>query len=236
MSEEEGQALPLVLAALAVGTLLVSLFLMHASATLRAGSRLDEELRARYAVEAGIEWALWRLKADPGLTDSEVYTGTPLEPFPGEGINGAAFPTAQIRLIPGTNVGITETDCPDWEEGGGPQCYPITLAAPGTITITVGSGANHVWICLLEASEPCEKGDCPKAGGQTPYVVTFPDQPAGDYKILVLTAPHGGGSIGMLIEYPCASYQIRSQAGGRIINARVTASYQGITITSWLVE
>lgn len=237
ISEEDGQALPLVLVALAVGTMLTSLLLVRTSAISRAGMRLEEGQKAHSSAEAGVEWALWKLKGNPDLTDSETYTSTPLEPFPSGEINGAIFPAVQIRLIAGSNVGITETNSPDWQEGGGPQCYPITLAAPGTITVTVDSPGKHIWIYLLQASQPCEKpGEDPPLGGATPYVVTFPDQPAGDYKILVQTSPPAGGSLSMLIEYPSASYQVRSQADERAITAEVKASYQGITVTSWRVE
>lgn len=237
MSEEDGQALSLVLVALFVGTMLTSLLLVRASAFLRAGARLEQGQKALSSAEAGVEWALWRVKANPELTTSETYTSIPLEPFPSEGVNGTSFPGAQIRLIPGTNVGITETNCPDWEQGGGPHCYPLTLAAPGTITVTVDSPGKHIWIYLLLASQPCEKpAEDPPLGGETPYVVTFPDTPAGNYKILVLTSPPASGSLTMLIEYPSASYQIRSQSGERIITAEVKATYQGITVTSWRVE
>ena len=73
-----GQALPLALVALAVGTLLVSPFLADVSVNLLAGRRTDENIVRYYSAEAGIEWGLWRLKNNPLLTTEETYTGTPL--------------------------------------------------------------------------------------------------------------------------------------------------------------
>ena len=95
---EEGQALPLALIALAVGTVLVTPFLTNVSVNVIAGRQADETISDRYSVDAGIEWGLWRLKNDPALTSSATYTETPLQPTPAA-INGDSFPTTEVRFV-----------------------------------------------------------------------------------------------------------------------------------------
>ncbi len=95
---EDGQALPLALVALAIGTVLVTPFLANVSVNIIASRRTEEAISDRYSVDAGIEWGLWRLKNDPSLTASATYTETPLQPTPAA-INGDNFPTTEVRFV-----------------------------------------------------------------------------------------------------------------------------------------
>lgn len=95
---EDGQALPLALVALAIGTVLVTPFLANVSVNVIASRRTEEAISDRYSVDAGIEWGLWRLKNDPALTSSATYTETPLQPTPAA-INGDSFPTTEVRFV-----------------------------------------------------------------------------------------------------------------------------------------
>ena len=58
---QRGQALPLAIIALAVGTLVITPFIGHASSSL-IGSRIyGEAIAYRSACDAGIEHAIWSL-------------------------------------------------------------------------------------------------------------------------------------------------------------------------------
>ncbi|MBI2836563.1 MAG: hypothetical protein HYX85_02590 [Chloroflexi bacterium] len=69
-SDERGQALPMVLVALAVGTLLVVPFLGHSSTGLVTSRAYGQSMIEQYSVDSGIEHALWRLKYEPGFANS----------------------------------------------------------------------------------------------------------------------------------------------------------------------
>src|SRR4030042_1636621 len=61
MNDEKGQALPLVLLTLAIGTLVIAPFLGHASSSL-IGSRLyGQSIAELYSCDAGVEYAIWHL-------------------------------------------------------------------------------------------------------------------------------------------------------------------------------
>ncbi len=63
MNGEKGQALPLAMLALAIGTLVITPFLGHAGSNL-IGSRVYEQgLTELYACDAGIEYAIWGLQS-----------------------------------------------------------------------------------------------------------------------------------------------------------------------------
>jgi hypothetical protein len=61
---QKGQALPIVLAALALGIMVVAPFLSHASANLISSRNYQEMLYEQYSADAGIEQAIWRLTED----------------------------------------------------------------------------------------------------------------------------------------------------------------------------
>jgi hypothetical protein len=229
---ERGQALPLALVALAVGTLLVSPFLADVSANLLAGRRTDENIADYYSAEAGIEWGLWRLKNNPLLTTEETYTGTPLEPTP-SAINDGSFPTTEICSVPG--AGASETITPAWQPGDGAKCYDVTSTDSGPIFVVVGTGADDVWVTLLSGSASCEKpGGLEPLSGASPYTVEFPGQSAGSYRVLVETAPPVTGTL--MINYPVASYDLRSERDGRAITVRATASPNAVKVISWQLD
>jgi hypothetical protein len=229
---EGGQALPLALVALAVGALLVSPFLADVSANLLAGRRTNANITDYYSAEAGIEWGLWRLKNNPLLTTEETYTTTPLEPTPSS-INGDDFPTAEIRFV--SSAGASETVTPDWQPPDGAKCYAVTSTADGSIFVVVDpADAGDVWVALLSDSAPCVNPGGPPVGGASPYTVQFPDQPAGSYQVLVETPP--GGWKTLMINYPVASYDLRSERDGRAITVRATASPNAVRVISWQLD
>ena len=62
LSNEKGQALPIVLCLLAIGGLTIASSLNYATTNLNAGRIIDEGIKGIYAAEAGVENALWCLE------------------------------------------------------------------------------------------------------------------------------------------------------------------------------
>ena len=84
---EKGQALPLAIMALAIGSLVVAPFLGQASASL-IGSRIyGQGLAELYTCDAGVEHAIWSL-AYGGLADAFTGPGDQLSYQLGEEVNG----------------------------------------------------------------------------------------------------------------------------------------------------
>jgi len=96
MNNQKGQALPLALVALAIGTLVIAPFLRHASSSL-IGSRIYEQsIDEQYSADAGVELAIWQLRSG----ESEVPEGEELE-LPQFALNGKT-------------VGVTIANEGDW--------------------------------------------------------------------------------------------------------------------------
>jgi hypothetical protein len=74
---ERGQALPIVLGALALGIMVVAPFLSHASASLISAQDYRQMLYEQYAADAGVEQAIWRLNED-GLASELADVGDTL--------------------------------------------------------------------------------------------------------------------------------------------------------------
>lgn len=225
---DAGQALPLALVALAIGAVLVAPFLTNVSVNLLASRQTDEAIADYYSADAGIEWGLWRLKNDPTLTTSTSYTETPLQPTPAA-INSDSFPTTEIRFV--SAAGASETVTPTWQSGGGAKCYPLTSTDSGSVFVVIESDANTVRADLRSS---CTGGGLPDLSGSSPYTVEFPGQPAGTHQVVVQTVPPSSGTL--TINYPIASYDLRSQRDGRTITARATASTDAVTIVSWQLD
>ena len=227
-AREDGQALPLALIALAIGAVLVAPFLTNVSVNVIASRRTEEMITNRYSADAGVEWGLWRLKNDPTITVSTTYTETPLQPTP-TSINSATFPTTEIRFVSG--AGASETVTPAWQAGVGAKCYPLTSTDSGSIFIRIETSAAIVRADLLSS---CTGGALPVLSGASPYIVEFASQPAGSRQVVVQVAPSSSGTLA--INFPIASYDLRSQRDGRIITARVTASPSGVSVVSWQID
>jgi hypothetical protein len=79
MNSEKGQALPLAIMALAIGTLLVAPFLGHASSNVLGSRTYADAIAYRNACDAGVEHAIWSLvynklgKLIPNLGDQITY-------------------------------------------------------------------------------------------------------------------------------------------------------------------
>jgi len=225
MNSEKGQVLPLAMLALALGSLVITPFISYASSSL-IGSRVYKEVMTeQYSCDAGIEWALWKLKGNPLLTTNPDYT--PLEPIPSE-INSSSFPTTKIRFVV-DSVDSEETTL-EWETEAGWNDYPLEMEGPGTISLAVETEAPFVKVKLLGGKPQLYILDLP-------YEIELEIESAGSYIVQVET-PSFRGLVTMVVTvtYPAAIYDIRAQKDNSIITARVTASCLGVGLISWQVE
>ncbi len=104
---EAGLALPIVLAMLALGSLLMVPSLNFAATSLKTGEVVEGNVKGLFAAEAGVEDALWRIKYDPPASFPYSYQVT--------GINGLTVDITidEITTISGEDVG-SSGDHDDW--------------------------------------------------------------------------------------------------------------------------
>ncbi len=74
-TREQGNSLPHALVALMVGTLLLVPLLGHISTAQKATLRHEGTFHAQYASEAGVEYALWRLRHDAAWRETVKRSG-----------------------------------------------------------------------------------------------------------------------------------------------------------------
>jgi hypothetical protein len=91
---EKGQALPLAIAALAIGTMMITPFIAHAASSLIGSRTYAEAIAQRSAGDAGVEHAIWSL-AKGGLAEELPDPGDELTYELGEALNGIT-PTITI--------------------------------------------------------------------------------------------------------------------------------------------
>ncbi len=99
LKSEKGQALPLVLIAVALGALVIPSFLDHTGTSLVGSRAYAQELCAQYAADSGAEHAIWNL--DYGGLKTQV-------PDVGNSVNYTLDET-----INGFSVGVTVTKTDD---------------------------------------------------------------------------------------------------------------------------
>lgn len=226
---EGGQATTLALLALGAGMLVIVPFLGHLSTGLIAGRTYHAVVTDRYSTDAGIEWGLWRVKLNPGITDSSTYTSTPLQPFPAT-VNGSPFPVTEIRFVSSSGKAVTLT--PPWQAGTDWKDYPFTTTGPCTVTVTVtGVPANTTVRFRFNGDQ--------RNFGQAPYTTTYNVPSAGNWVMQVRTPNYSGtGTITLVLTYTSARvYDIRSTAQNCVTTVRCTVTSGGtVTVNSWLVE
>jgi hypothetical protein len=226
---EAAQALPIAIAALALGALLVTPLLRGASTGSRYTSTVGSRAIERYRMDAGIEWSGWRLLSDPRLTSDTSFTDAPLLPFPAA-VGGTAFPQTEIRYVAG--AGAVEVQAPAWQSGGGDQCYAFSAAEPGTLSARISVDSGQVWVALLPAAAACaQPPGLEPVFGASPYGVDFDLPAAGDWQILVATDTATSGTLELSV--PAATYEARSIVGSRSTVARLIAGYSGVRVASW---
>ncbi|MFC1917969.1 hypothetical protein ACFLXH_04875 [Chloroflexota bacterium] len=87
LNNEKGQALPLVLIALAIGTMVVTPFLSHAGTGIIASRLYGQAIDEQYADDSGVEHGIWRLM-DDNLIDSLTSLGDSVSYNLSESVNG----------------------------------------------------------------------------------------------------------------------------------------------------
>jgi hypothetical protein len=226
-SDCRGQALPLAIAALAVGALLVSPFLVDASANLLASRHVDSAIKDYYSLDAGIEWGLWHLRGQPNLTSSTSFISTPLEPFP-ETVNGQAFPSTEVRRA----SHLFETVSGSWQSEGGGHCFGFVSTADGLVLPIVQTSASSAVIDVIPSGAACAPQHPWNLSGTSPYSAQF-SEGAGSYQIYVDTGTAAGS---VMVQFPTAAYDLRSQNGDKSITARVSVGAVTLQVVSWQVE
>jgi hypothetical protein len=97
---EHGQALPIVLAILSIGSLTIGPFLYHAGTNLIASTNYKEIINETYASEAGVEQAIWQLEY--GTLADDI-------PNPGDSISFSLTDTVN-NLYPKVTVTLRQCD------------------------------------------------------------------------------------------------------------------------------
>ena len=142
LGSEKGQALPIVLALLVIGSLAIVPGLNYASTSLNSGRILEEGVKGVYAAEAGVEYALWHL----GEYDNKPEDGALSENINQMPVNIQTVETGYFVLYLGELI-QNDSEHADWvsvdgnmvwNEGAGAYKYIITItwqADPGTPSI-----------------------------------------------------------------------------------------------------
>jgi hypothetical protein len=201
-----GQALPLALLVLAAGVLIATPFLGHVSSAMISSRTYGEAIIEKYSCDAGVEWALWRLKKNPVLTTNTNYHSSSLQPLP-TWINGDSFPATEIRYIEGTSGGGTATITPEWQDGHGWHNYPVGQVEPGTLTVTIDNIIAFQFVRIRLSNPP---GPPQFFWWTGPYVASFEIYYPTSCTVQVYLpitrfyGPMGPGPITISITYPTA--------------------------------
>lgn len=224
-----GQALPVAVAALAIGAVLITPLLLGAGTDANYTARVGRRAMERYSMDAGIEWSGWRLLSNPQITTDTSFNATVLAPYPAT-VNGAAFTSVQIRLVAG--AGAVEAQNPAWQGGGGDHCYTVSASSSGTLSAKISVDSGQVWAALLAAGAPCVRpGGLPPLSGASPYGADFPLAAAGTYQLVIGVDMATTGTIELSV--PAATYEVRSDSASRSVIARLVAGYSGVRVESW---
>jgi len=229
LRSSRGQALPVAIAALAVGAVLITPLLLGASTDSNYTATVGNRAKDRYSMDAGVEWSGWRLLSNPQLTTDTSFNATALQPFPAA-VNGSPFPTTEIRLVAG--AGAVESQNPAWQGGGGDKCYTVSASSAGTLSARVTVNAGQVWAALLAGGAPCTRpGGLQPLSGGSPYGADFSLAAAGTYQLLIGVDTATAGAISLSV--PAATYEVHSIIGSRSVVARLVAGYSGVRVASW---
>ncbi len=229
LRSSRGQALPVAIATLAVGAVLVTPLLWGASTGSNYTATVGNRAKDRYSMDAGVEWSGWRLLSNPQLTSDISFNAAVLQPFPPT-VNGSPFPTTEIRLVAG--AGAVEAQNPAWQGGGGDQCYTFSASGAGTLSARVMVDSGQVWAALLASGAPCVRpSGLPPLSGASPYGADFALAAAGTYQLLIGVDSATTGTISLSV--PAATYEVRSMTASRSVVARLVAGYSGVRVASW---
>ncbi len=230
LRDARGQALPLAIAALAVGALLVTPLLTGASTDSRYTNQVGIRALERYSMDAGIEWSGYLLISNPLLTsDTSFEPITAFSPLPPATVNGAAFPATQVRFVAG--AGAVEAQTPVWNSGALLECYDVQASDAGTLSARITTSSGQVRATLLPGVASCPSGPLAPPFASSPYQADFTLASAGTYKLVIETDVATTGTITLSV--PAATYEVASTVGSRSSVARLVAGYSGLKVASW---
>jgi hypothetical protein len=108
MKSEKGQALPLVLIAIAIGALVIPSFLSQTGTSLIGSRTYAQEINAQYAADSGAEQAIWNLQYG-GLSDTLVIIGANVSYPLVESVNGLRVNITVIKTAEPDTFSITSS-------------------------------------------------------------------------------------------------------------------------------
>jgi len=108
LKSEKGQALPLVLIAIAIGALVIPSFLNNTGTSLIGSRAYAQEIYAQYAADSGAEHAIWNLKYG-GLSDTLADVGDNVSYALGESVNGLAVNVSVVKTAEPNFYDITSS-------------------------------------------------------------------------------------------------------------------------------
>ena len=167
MNNEKGQTLPLVLLAMAIGSLLVTPFLGHAGSNLIGSRTYRQAIMEQYSGDAGIDHGIWNLIY--GGLDGQVPSPGDSVSYPlNETVNNIAPTISVTCTAPNTFIGditdpVLSTLEFDTTDGANPDIihisgnvYAIAYQGPGsdgflkTVTIATNGSITQTVIDTLE--------------------------------------------------------------------------------------
>lgn len=139
MKDEKGQILPLALAAMTLGILMVIPFLQYATTAVRGSGQYQEMAAAQYSADSGAEHAMWRIAYEDGFVDTLTeenptvqYTLT---------VNGMEVPTTVTMMLaePPPDPGGGGDGEQSWRVDVDKSVEPVSapLGEPTTFTYTI---------------------------------------------------------------------------------------------------
>ena len=140
LRSEKGQALPIVLAMLAIGGLTIAVNLNYATTSLSGSGTVNEDVKGIYAASAGVENALWSLKG--GTTPPTQLQNVNQMTVNMTTVNKGTYTFYLGGLFePGDKPGVLTVSGNLSSVGGDRYLYTITVvrtAEPGGQTIHIG--------------------------------------------------------------------------------------------------
>jgi hypothetical protein len=116
MNSEKGQILPLVMVALAVGSVVVTPFIGHAGSSLIGSRVYGQVIAEQYSADSGIEHGIWRL-IDDGLAEELSSSGDSITYQLGEAVNGETPSVTVTRDM--ENIAGDDFESGGWSGGSG---------------------------------------------------------------------------------------------------------------------
>ncbi len=221
---EKGQALPLVLLALVIGSLVITPFIGHASSRL-IGSRIyGQAISEGYSSDAGIEHAIWRLTND-GLADELLAPGASTSYILSETINDIA-----------PSITVTKMNS---------SGYIYALPGKDSKHFWRYDIAGNTWEAMADLTDKVRQGGALTYDGSYIYALRGNDKKnfwrydiANDAWAHMANTPEkvkeGGALTGkIVVNY---RYEIVSTADDNVIRAVVRIEGETVSILSWEVE